>query len=177
MDRHSRVKSRVASAILLFAVVAVVVLAFGLATGRMRAVPILSGSMRPMVDPGDLAVVTPVSVESVRKGDVIVFQAPTPEKQLVMHRVMSVGTEAGRPLITTKGDANPTKDPWKARLQDDTVWQYSGRVPYVGHAALWARRPIVRFGSMVAVVLIMLWVVLRVIWKAPPQRVELNATG
>ena len=166
-----------ASAILLLAVSVVAVLGFGLGTGRVRAVPILSGSMRPLIQPGDVAVLTPTSAELVRKGDVIIFQPPTGHEDLVMHRVLRVESDAGLPTVTTKGDANPTKDPWKARIEDDVVWKYSARVPYVGHLALWARAPVVRFGSVLVAVIIVMFVVMRAIWRTAPREVELNASG
>lgn len=37
-----------------------------------------------------------------------------------------------RPIITTKGDANPAPDPWHARLTSATVPHVMASVPWLG---------------------------------------------
>ena len=69
--------------------------------------------MRGTFDPGAMVLSRPVPVSSVQPGDVLVFTPPghtTP----YTHRVLTVSGDAAHPVITTKGDANPTADDWRA---------------------------------------------------------------
>jgi signal peptidase len=65
-------------------------------------------------------------------GDVITFQNPIKGgDELVTHRIVAVDhTSEGR-VFETKGDANPTRDPWVVKVERDAgllKWE----VPYVG---------------------------------------------
>jgi len=79
-----------------------------------RFVYLLSGSMRPTYEPGDLAMVFVQKDMTVAPGDVVLFSAaigPT------IHRVMAV--ENG--LISTQGDANNAVDSEKISSVDGKV--------------------------------------------------------
>jgi len=70
---------------------------------------IASGSMRPTLDVGDIAITVQTTPDKIRVGDIIQYwragdQAPT------IHRVIEVSRAGGTIYITTKGDANPTPD-------------------------------------------------------------------
>jgi hypothetical protein len=81
-------------------------------------------SMRPLFRPGDRIRFVPCRVEELRRGDVIVFNAPGAATRIV-HRVVSVGA-AG---VRTRGDANDGDDGWQL-LQEALV----GRVLSVERA-------------------------------------------
>ncbi|HOD35461.1 MAG TPA: signal peptidase I [Syntrophales bacterium] len=70
-------------------------------------------SMTPLFRPGDRILFDPCRIEDLRRGDVIIFNAPGQEERVV-HRVVSTGT-AG---IRTKGDANLSRDSWEIRQKD-----------------------------------------------------------
>ena len=89
-----------------------------------RFVYLLSGSMRPTYQPGDLAVVSVQKDLAVKAGDVVLFSArigPT------IHRV--VANENG--LITTQGDANNTIDSEKISKVDGKVLFVIPKLGYV----------------------------------------------
>src|SRR5918998_3005273 len=100
-------------------IVAVAIVAFaGLAVGPhvfgYRTLTMLTGSMSPSIDPGDVVVVTPIAVSEVTEGMVLTYKIPVEDHHLVTHRVVSVerGTD-GTVIVQTKGDANDGVDPWK----------------------------------------------------------------
>jgi signal peptidase len=104
---------------------------------------VLTGSMQPAFNPGDVVIVRPTDTESLKTGDVITFQAESGNPELTTHRITGfVVTSAGRQYIT-RGDANGVADPVPVKPEQirGTVW-YS--VPYVGHAAVWASGATVR---------------------------------
>jgi signal peptidase I len=109
-----------------------------------RTMTMLTGSMAPMIDPGDVTVVTPVAVEDVTEGMVLTYHQPIGDHSLVTHRVVEVqrGTD-GTVSIRTKGDANEAIDPWTATLQGDTAYQVRAVVPELGHLIQTLRAPVV----------------------------------
>ena len=133
---------------LLSGVVAVVtlVVVIGTVTGQMRLLPVLSGSMAPEYPTGSAVVVTPEPVSALRVDQVVVYHIPVLDHHLVMHRVVNVRAAGARPVITTRGDANSTADPWRARLSADTVWIARGDVPWAGYAIVALRSPITIIG-------------------------------
>ena len=79
-----------------------------------------SGSMRPLIEVGDIIIVTPVNPAEIKadpvKGDVIIFYRPGykgMQNSIIVHRAIAA-TPTG---YITKGDANLAADYW-------------GRVPY-----------------------------------------------
>jgi signal peptidase len=130
-------------------VVAVAVLAFGvLAVGPhvldYRTMTMLTGSMSPVIDPGDVTIVTPLPVDEIAQGMIIAYHIPIDDHHLVSHRVVSVDRGAdGTVTVETKGDANDAVDPWQATLQGDTAYQVRAVIPEIGQAIEALRTPLV----------------------------------
>jgi signal peptidase len=127
-----------ASWMLLLAVVALLVAMIGLprVTGA-TPYTVLTGSMRPTMAPGSLAVTKPIDASELRAGDAITYQLRSGEPEVVTHRIISVSkTLAGETLFTTQGDANPQPDenPVKAAQIRGVVW-YS--IPFAGYVNTW----------------------------------------
>jgi signal peptidase len=129
--------------------VTLAVLAFGvLAVGphvlNYRTMTMLTGSMSPVIDPGDVTIVTPLPVDQVTAGMIIAYHIPLDDHHLVSHRVISVDHGAdGSVTVQTKGDANDAADPWQATLQGHTAYQVRGVIPELGHVIQALRTPIV----------------------------------
>jgi signal peptidase len=102
--------------------------------GLYRPLTVLTGSMRPTFDPGDLVIVRPEPVGSVRVGQVISYSVPVGAHQVETHRVIRILKSGAHPVIQTQGDANNWRDPWTAQLQGTTAWRLSFVVPYGGYA-------------------------------------------
>ena len=164
-------------------VVTLAIAAFGLlAVGPhvldYRTMTMLTGSMSPVIDPGDVTIVTPLPVEDVTVGMIIAYHIPIDDHHLVSHRVVSVEHGAdGTVTVETKGDANEAVDPWKATLQGDTAYQVRAVVPELGHAIEALRTPIVSQALVYgAPALLAGWLLLS-IWRpaAPATRPEEQA--
>ena len=126
------------------AVVALLGLAVGPHVFGYRTMTMLTGSMAPEIDPGDITVVTPLAVDDVTAGMVIAYHIPIDDHRVVTHRVVSVERAAdGSVTVQTKGDANEAVDPWRATLQGETAWQVQAVVPEVGHLIQALRTPVV----------------------------------
>jgi signal peptidase I len=93
--------------------------------------PVLSGSMRPAFAPGSVILTRSSPASQVKAGDVIVFRPPN-HAAAYAHRVTSISGDPAHPVVTTKGDANPAADPWKAQLDGGPVPVVIWSVPAVG---------------------------------------------
>ena len=88
-----------------------------------------SGSMIPELQVFDVLVVQGNDpFESVQIGDVIVFNRPSGQDRVIVHRVIAIVDEDPR-TIRTKGDANPTSIP--GTDFPITEEEYIGKVAYV----------------------------------------------
>jgi signal peptidase I len=156
--------------------VVVAVLAFlGLAVGPhvfgYRTMTMLTASMSPSIDPGDVTIVTPLAVSDVTEGMVITYHVPIGDRQLVTHRVISVehGTD-GSVTVHTKGDANDEADPWAATLAGDTAYQVRAVIPEIGSVIQALRTPVIAetltYG---ATALVAGWLILA-IWRPQEQK-------
>ncbi len=116
-------------------VLLVLVMGFGMATGSYRVLPVLSGSMAPTLNRGDLLVAHRIAPASVQVNDVVVVHAPE-DQALLVHRVLSVRSQDGATIVRTKGDANPAADAWETKLSDYAVLRVDHSLR-VGSTPLW----------------------------------------
>lgn len=94
---------------------------------------VLTGSMRPVMSPGDLAIVRPVATADLRIGDVITYQLAPGEPAVVTHRIVGItaASDGGRSFIT-QGDANPTADDSPV-ISPQIRGKVAYHVPWMGH--------------------------------------------
>ncbi|MBN8868020.1 MAG: signal peptidase I [Solirubrobacterales bacterium] len=92
---------------------------------------VLSGSMAPAVNTGDMVVVVPERADAVRVGQIVAFNDPDGSGRLYQHRVQSVREDNGQVIVVTKGDANNTGEHWQAPVDSD-VGRVVVVVPHIG---------------------------------------------
>ncbi len=95
---------------------------------------VLSGSMAPTAQAGDVAITQPVSIAALTVGDVIAFYPPNDPKPR-LHRITTLETVDGVVTVTTRGDANSVDDPWHASLRGSVAYRMVAVVPFVGFIA------------------------------------------
>jgi signal peptidase len=131
----------------------------------------LTGSMAPEINPGDVTIVTPVAVSDVTEGMVITYHRPIENHSLVTHRVISVQKGAdGTVTVQTKGDANDAADPWTATLEGDTAYQVRAVIPELGHLIEVLRAPVVTQALLYGAPILLVGWILLTIWR--PASVE-----
>jgi len=159
-----RVALAAANTLLIAAVLVTGVAVLGSALGWWRMETVLSGSMRPGIQPGDVEVLTPEPTSALRVGQVVAFHPPH-ATFTVTHRVIALRTAHGV-WITTKGDANNVADPWgSVRVEGSHVWVVSFAVPKAGFLTVWVKTPVVRLALMVVLILLLGAVALERIWR------------
>ena len=104
------------------------------------ALTVLTGSMVPTYDPGDVVVVRGVqdAAREVEVGDVVTFQPVSDDPALVTHRVVEKVVSTRGATFVTRGDANGADDDPLVPEQVKGVALY--HVPWVGHLSLWLGR-------------------------------------
>ncbi len=162
------------SSILLGSVaLAIIAATAGMMLGAWRFTVIDTGSMRPTLDPGDVAILTSEPTAALRRGQIVAFHPPGEPRLTVMHRVVSIERRGSALTVQTKGDANNAIDPWRARLVGATVWREDLKVPSVGYLAVWSQQPLARFGLICAIVMLMASILLGLIWEPDqPERAD-----
>jgi len=105
----------------------IAILAVRLLGGQINVVA--TGSMRPVLQEGSLAVSVPVDSDAVEAGDIISFW--NRDDQLVMHRVVEILDHNGVRRFRTQGDANLRTDPQLIH-EERVEQQLIGWVPKVG---------------------------------------------
>ena len=140
---------------------------------------VVSGSMIPTLEIGDLIIVRGVDPREITVGTIIVFYDPTNYKQLldinvltatgarlIVHRVYGLEQEGDEIYFKTKGDHNPMPDPWTVPA-NYVVGVVIARVPYVGIVVMKLREP---FGRGVIIILILVLVIYMFIEAGGKQR-------
>jgi signal peptidase len=112
LPRARRAVSNISWVLLTVLITATAALGIYTHTGQGHLTPVLTGSMRPGINPGDVVLTKRVPVTSLHTGDIVVFMPPGQQLARV-HRIHSLEkASTGGIVVTTKGDANNVIDPW-----------------------------------------------------------------
>jgi signal peptidase I len=130
----------------------------------MRPMTVLTGSMRPTIQPGDLVVDERISPSQLRVGDIVTFQEPRGSRTIT-HRVRKVSISEGQARVTTRGDANDTVEKWQVPTTGN-VGRVVYTVPKIGYPVTWShtRNGRLALVSIPALVLA-IWAMLK-IWRS-----------
>ncbi|MDQ0620077.1 signal peptidase I [Arthrobacter globiformis] len=165
----NRVVSAVFTLVLVTAAVAFLFLAVGPRFVGYQTSTMLTGSMSPGINPGDVVVTVPVPVEELRIGDVITYSIPVDDHRVETHRIVEMTTAGGVATVQTKGDANPGVDPWKAVLSGNRVYRHVATVPYLGTVIRTLREPVTRSVLLYGATGVLVVGVLASIWSRKPE--------
>lgn len=120
---------------------------------------VLTGSMAPHLNPGDLILVKPTAAEEVKLDDIITFQDTA--TTFVTHRVTDIHWQDGEIFYETKGDANNIKDEEMVSAEG-LVGTLHFTLPKVGYVIDYLKRPV---GLMILVLVPLLYVSIGVLKK------------
>ncbi|MFK4299658.1 signal peptidase I [Arthrobacter sp. GAS37] len=160
----------ITTTLMVAAVVAFLFLAVGPRVFGYETSTMLTGSMSPLINPGDVVVTVPVAVQNLKVGDIITYHIPVEDQRVETHRIIDLAANSqGTATVRTKGDANNGADPWTATLAGGHVDRQVFTVPYLGNAIRALRDPVVlkvlMYGAPAALVVM----VLVSIWRKKPE--------
>jgi signal peptidase I len=125
---------------------------------------VLSGSMAPAIDTGDLVVdnkLTAAQATDLHIGQIISFRAAAGSSEIFTHRIAGVeALPGGVVAYVTKGDANDSRDGPLA-ASTNVIGLYHSRIPYGGYVLNALHRPLV-LGLLVLSPL--LWLLSGALW-------------
>ena len=111
--------------------------------GNLHFLIVLSESMKPAINMGDVVVTGRTTPEEIKVGDIITFKQPTdadPDR-CVTHRVINITTENNTLYFQTKGDA--TEDPdMRLTPGEDLIGKVVLSIPYVGYLPHYVKTPL-----------------------------------
>jgi signal peptidase I len=167
--RRTRGRVRVAkmlSSIMLGGVVLLIaIMVGGTALGLLRFTVIDTGSMRPALNPGDVAILTSEPAADLRRGQIVAFHPPGEPSLTVTHRAVSVEHTKHGVTFQTQGDANNARDQWRAHIVGNTVWHEAFKLPKFGYLAVWSQQRLARFGLLSIIVILIVSMQLGWIWR------------
>ena len=104
--------------------------------GGMFPMIVLTDSMYPVIESGDLILCHTAEADEIMVDDVISFYDPMGSgTSVVTHRVMEVIVDDGEIQFRTKGDNNNAEDTALAPAEN-LIGTYQSRIPKVGHVAM-----------------------------------------
>lgn len=101
---------------------------------------------------GDIVAWTPINIEDVKIGDVVVFRSYVhwPDEKIVVHRVSDITTDSkGNILLETKGDKNDWTDQAGPHIPEPyiredhlmgkalSIGQQPLKIPFIGYLGIW----------------------------------------
>ncbi|KPU27474.1 hypothetical protein TR13x_05240 [Caloranaerobacter sp. TR13] len=116
----------------------------------IRFMTVLSGSMQPNIEVGDLVVIKPIIPKNIKKGDVITYRLT--DNIFITHRVIDVIHDNGEYLFITKGDANNVRDDEKINFSQ-LVGKVFLIIPSGGYILYFLKKPII-FALLILILLI-----------------------
>ncbi|MEI6649191.1 MAG: signal peptidase I [Actinomycetes bacterium] len=115
---------------------------------------ILSGSMRPAFNPGDVIITQATLSAKLHVGQVAIFRNPT-DGTLFAHRIVGIAHKDSHAFFETKGDANPVVDSDRISVPlNQKIPRQIGRVLWVGWAIVYFNNhPITVFLDLIILLL------------------------
>lgn len=107
-------------------ITSILLVLFMLGIFSYQPIAILSNSMNPIFNRGDVVIYK--REENISPGDIIVFKY---ESQIIVHRLVSINE-----YYITKGDANNTVDYIKIK-KEDIKGVYQFHIKYLGYPSIW----------------------------------------
>jgi signal peptidase len=104
-----------------------------------------SGSMIPVLNVGDILIVKDGNTfNSLKVGDIIVFNRPQGGDRVIVHRIIEITDRFGEKVIVTKGDANDGIIPGTdfPILEKDYIGSVAYTVPKVGLVLKYLNPPV-----------------------------------
>jgi signal peptidase len=117
-------------------VISVLIVWFAVGVFSIFPTAIVTGSMSPAIEQGDIAIIKRITPGEVKIDDILLFQL---ERARIAHRVVDIKKdERGLPLFYTKGDANDRIDSDPV-LAEQVVGKVIHVIPRAGWITIWWR--------------------------------------
>lgn len=130
-ERVTRVLNAVGYVLLAAALLTTALVAVPQLAGASHSYVVVSGSMSPTIEAGDVVFVAATAPDAVETGDVLAFDRVRGDDRRTVHRVVEVVDRDGQRYFRTQGDANEEPDP-KLVPASAVIGTVQFWIPYVG---------------------------------------------
>jgi signal peptidase I len=141
---------------------------------RYQIMSVLSGSMVPTLDVGDLVVARVVTPDELTAGELATFREPGTGK-LVTHRVQSILWRGEVADIVTRGDSNEVGENWSVTPRDH-VGEVTLVVPRAGYLVGFLATPAGQLGLAGLAAVLGVWILV-LLWRPPREPAPLLDPG
>ena len=98
------------------------------------AIAVATGSMKPVINKGDVVLIEKNNNYSkYKKGDIIAFRY---SNVVIVHRIINIINDNGTIYFYTKGDANKEKDNFVVK-ENMIVGRVNSKIPFIGIPTVW----------------------------------------
>lgn len=129
---------------------------------------ILSPSMTPNYQVGDLVYAKKIAPADIQIGDPITFVADE-KLTVVTHRVVEIDSENG--CVYTKGDANDTRD-GNPVYYENVLGRVSFSIPKLGYVSIFMSKRNGRFAAIAVIAVLMLLLIIPEFFKPAKKKVS-----
>ena len=112
---------------------------------RYRTYVIVSPSMKPTIDAGDLIFIKKVDINNLKKGDIVSFKN---DDIIATHRIVDIDDKK----VVTKGDNNNIED--YPTDKSDIIGKFIFAIPKIGYVISYAMSPV----GMVTIALVIIFI-------------------
>jgi len=104
--------------------------------GNLIPMIVLTDSMYPEINSGDLIILNKIETEKVKIGDIITFFEPSgKDTSTITHRVIEITTKDNKIAFKTKGDSNNTEDK-ELVTEEELIGIYKFKISGLGNIAI-----------------------------------------
>lgn len=104
--------------------------------GNLIPMIVLTDSMYPEINSGDLIILNKIETEKVKIGDIITFFEPSgKDTSAITHRVIEITTKDNKIAFKTKGDSNNTEDK-ELVTEEELIGIYKFKISGLGNIAI-----------------------------------------
>lgn len=140
--------------LLIFATVVAVVASILIPTFQIGFTPVLSNSMAPTIDSGEIVVTRPELKTRLKIGDVVVLPLPDKSGQRFLHRIIDIQKNDEQIFVRTKGDFNAQPDPWTLRIDSTKVPVAKASIPKLALQTNQLRSPSIHLALSALVIIL-----------------------
>ena len=174
----ARIASLLTTLLLVVGIGALFFLTIGPRVFHYRTATMLTGSMVPTINPGDVILDTQEPTSDIAIGQIITYHIPIDDHRVESHRVVWLRhAKDGAVVFRTKGDANTAPDPWTARASTPTVWRVRAVLPVVGSVIRALRQPVMHLLLGIALPAALVLGLLVTIWRPTTTSEDAGADG
>lgn len=119
--------------VFVLSIIVIIGIWFALGIFPVKPIAIATGSMLPVIHPGDVVILQKCSVNDIKEGDIIEYKL---NGTSIVHRVKEIKWDDGECYFITKGDNNNDIDA-KPVTKEQVVSKVLFKIRYIGYPAVW----------------------------------------